>query len=462
MFTNTKFKNFYIAVLLSVTLALSIFAEPSLFSIYINNVIPVRIALPILVLVGYILFLKKIKIKKKSYLDFALIFLFLFNLVNFLTIFVTVDVKNYLGINIFWFLLFLYLLLLKNVNLSYAKTIFFKFLLGISILMVFLSAVSFIYFLYIFLFNGYWGPIKVSTVISDENHYAFYVLFLIFTNLYLLNTKTLRVKSYIYYLILFFLSSIFLGLQSRSAMLGLLFGGIVYVFFSILKKLLIIKPIIVILLGLFFSTWFFKPFVTTASPKYANTPITKKQESANLKLNEDQKNFDTIVNIEKLNNNLPHSLNEASVKSHISLLFISYFAGINNPLLGVGVGSFNEYVMANKNLFNLYAKYDPQAAYSGVFPAHSMYGQNLAESGFFGFTFYILFLFSIFIFLLNKINNTKDEVSFRLVLCSLSIFVGYLVFTITYNLHEEWFWIPFFTLLVLVDQQSNKNQKSLN
>ncbi|MBP7859465.1 O-antigen ligase family protein [Patescibacteria group bacterium] len=439
----------------------SIFAEPTMFSIFVFNLLPVRILLISFDLILFILAFRKINFKL-LFKDWVFISLSAFILFSSISYFYTLDIRSYFSIMAFWgnLLLFYTLLFsfkeeLRNVKNIIEKTYFVSF-----IVMLVASILTFIWYFYRYYYKGYWGPFRVSFFIADENHYSIYILLALFVCLYFLLTKKFNNK--FLYTLIFLLSSIFFGLKSRSGFLALLISIATFIFlykFKIEKKRLYkLAPISIIFAGLLFGDLFFKPFTSTSSPIiYKNAPfdiLTTQNDIASadsFSLSEaDIKRFSKQT---YFFDNLPLFLNEASVKSHFALIYSSVNLGVQKPVFGWGLGSFNEALDNNKELKYLYARYDPQAANGGLYPAHSMYGQALAETGFVGLLLYLNFVLAIFYKFYQLFLSAKDFDSKIYYLTFFSVFAGSLVFTIFYNLHEEWFWVPMILGLFLVEKK---------
>jgi hypothetical protein len=452
----------YLPILVSVSIILSVLADPNRFSVFVYNVVPIRLFLPLITIIGFLLFVTK----EKLFLLFKdRIFLSLLAFTSFtaFSFFYTQDLTEFVALiafytNLIGFYLVLFLVKNKVPNqLSTFDKTYFYTLLVTNVL----SLINFFYHWYIYTYKGYWGSLRVVSTITDENHYALYLIIGLFIIMYLILTKFNR-YSFVSYSLLSFSSVIFFALKSRSGFLALITSCFVFIFLT--KKLnrkALYKSIAVIFISLVLGYFVFKPFESTGTVYYTEYGkediVSSRYSSRKVVIKTYQKKYFWFD--ETIEKHLPEFLSEASIKSHLALIYSSAVIGFNYPLFGVGAGSFNE-ALVQTGLINLYARYDPQAAGSGSFPVHTMYGQALAEGGFVGLGLYLLVLFFILRRFILLYKYAADDKNTILASSFIAIFSGYLVFSMFYNVHEEWFWVPLILGLFLVKTKGLKTQKT--
>ena len=447
-----RYKNLYITLLIVLPLFFSIFADASLFSIFINNLIPVRLVLVALNLLGVLYIFKKRLNIKSVFKDGLFISLSAFILFSFLSYFYTPDLKTYFSMIAFYVNLLIFYAVL-SVFSKKIKTKLNIFESTFYYLLVFINSLSLVIGLrtyYLLLYGGYWGPVRVVSTITDENHYAMFLVIGIFVTLYFIFTKYQN-HSWLNYLLLFFSVVLLSATKSRSGFLALFAGITIYFTISLWKHLFSLKKLTLTLTFLFlaivFGFYIFKPFTTTGVVRYTNDLTQKEVHTPTYTLIKTPYKFSYFDKY--VENLLPDSLSGASIKAHLALIYSSIVMGIKHPVFGVGVGGFND-TLVNSNLIELYARYDPQAATSKNFPAHSMYGKAFGEGGFIGLFLYLAILFYMGKKYWFNFKHAKDYNNKVLALSFISIFGGFLVFSIFYNVHEEWFWVPAFLGLIIV------------
>lgn len=446
---NRVLKSPQINLVIFLFLFLSLLAAPDLFSLYIYNITPIRIFLPLISLLGIYANREKLS---KVLRDPIFKALSLYCVYLSLSVFYTVDFKDYFELLAFHLNLTLFYTFLFTISGQIKRSLESFEICWLAVLAFtnVASVIVFIYHFYIFFTGKYWGPLRVVSTITDENHYAFYLVMAILFLVYLIVSKLKSPRLLVYYLLLS--SGVILsGLRSRSGFLSLslsiLLVSIFYWRFGVSKKI-ILNCLAVIFFSVLIGFAIFRPFSTTGSVYYISGSEHTATEIGDKKViyttPRTYKYFDYIVE-----DKMPEFLSEASVKSHLALIYSSFYLGLKHPLVGVGLGSFNEY-MKSEGLLDLYARYDPQAASSTDFPSHTMYGQVFAETGLIGLLMYLYVLALIITHFYSEIlNSTKTR---HVSIAFFGMCVGYLVFSFFYNLHEEWFWIPLFLGIFLTKE----------
>jgi len=116
------------------------------------------------------------------------------------------------------------------------------------------------------------------------------------------------------------------------------------------------------------------------------------------------------------------------------------------PFIGGGTGSFFEHFKETPTS-NEFLKRDPAGLSSRV-PAHSIWGEVLAESGGFGlfaFLGLILIQFGVYIYALNHTNNSTN---YQLYSSFLGSLIGLLVAGVFYSYNSEFYFILLFLPLI--------------
>ena len=459
MLPNSLKKNFTLLFVL-ILIWFSVFSEPTKFSIIFYNLLPIRILLPILISTSFIFFFKKkdlyILLKDKIFLV-----LLLFLLVKIVSGFVTVDYGSYFGLVAFWSVLTLFYVSLFFQR-DFIKTQPFIFYFSYISLMLFVNILSFakyFYFVYqnVFPIGTHIINLKISHVIADENHYSFFLLVGIFVMISFIRTYTKNKILIAASIFSIFTSSAFIvATESRTGILSFSLGVGFYLFLELFrskrKKFVresvypVMYSVLAILIGILVGWFVIDPYTNTNEFYMSGNNA---DSSKNLGYIETYVNPFTPRNssqypiFQKFLEGLPGFLNEPSFKAHLVLLYSSFEMAWDSPVLGVGVGSFDE-SLKSSDLINIFARYDPRSSQSAILPPHSMYGEALAETGFVGLAIYLVLLYLLgkkylARFLAGLLQN-KSFLSQSL----LAMFVSFMFFTIFYNLNEEWFFIPLF------------------
>ncbi|MEK7595151.1 MAG: glycosyltransferase family 39 protein [Patescibacteria group bacterium] len=138
-----------------------------------------------------------------------------------------------------------------------------------------------------------------------------------------------------------------------------------------------------------------------------------------------------------------------SFASHFMLLTGAYQIFESHPVLGGGYGSFFEHFKDTPVAATYYAR-DP-AALSGRVPAHSIWGEVLSETGFVGFTIFVLLVLFILgtVYYSSRVLESKNSIGESNMIFSFgSAIVAFLVSGIFYSYNAEFFFIILFLTFV--------------
>ncbi|PIR43590.1 hypothetical protein COV24_02075 [candidate division WWE3 bacterium CG10_big_fil_rev_8_21_14_0_10_32_10] len=403
---NAMLKNAGI-FLLSLLSFLMVLNHKELFSIYQWNILPVRIVSALLILYGLLLLF----IYKKKLVDAVFFSLFGLFVVIFCSSFVSSDLLDSLLYALFYlFVAFLYLsikFLYKNIK-NFKELFIDLYLISVSV------SLAVVVFQIIFFYStsklvGAVWPVpnhvpRFGAFFWDINHFGLFLAFGFWLCVYKVFIFAKNKVHLLKYSCLLFLILISLFLtSSRSALLGLGFGTLVftflflYYFTSVLKKhfYMFIKYLVIFLPVFIFSVSVF-----------AGTFI---------------RNF-FFYRIH-------------SFFTHFILLKIGFYMFLKHPLLGVGGNDFGT-ALKDSSFFKDFALLDP-GALSYKVPIHSVWFQFLTESGILAFIFFAFF--SIFtLFLLFKSYTKTKKILFLILF---SAFFGALVSGIFYSYNLEFFWL---------------------
>lgn len=131
-----------------------------------------------------------------------------------------------------------------------------------------------------------------------------------------------------------------------------------------------------------------------------------------------------------------------SFDSHFLLLTGSWQIFEKYPILGGGYGSFYEQFSKTKISATFFSR-DPAALNTRV-PAHSIWGELLAETGVLGFSAMLIFYSSVVFTLLYASLRLKKRHDFVICSAMSGSVIGILVAGIFYSYNAEFFWIILF------------------
>jgi 4-amino-4-deoxy-L-arabinose transferase-like glycosyltransferase len=128
-----------------------------------------------------------------------------------------------------------------------------------------------------------------------------------------------------------------------------------------------------------------------------------------------------------------------SFDSHFMLLTGALQVFDKYPILGGGYGSFFEHFSKTKIAPTFFGR-DPAALNTRV-PAHTIWGELLAETGMAGFTVFIVLTSILIGLLLYNFSTLQDSKQKLLNLGMGSVVIGWLVAGVFYSYNSEFFWI---------------------
>lgn len=131
-----------------------------------------------------------------------------------------------------------------------------------------------------------------------------------------------------------------------------------------------------------------------------------------------------------------------SFDSHILLLTGSWQVFEKYPVIGGGYGSFYEHFSKTKISATFFAR-DPAALNTRV-PAHSIWGELLAETGILGFSAMLVFYAGVVFTLLYASLRLKKRQEYVVASAMTGSVIGILVAGIFYSYNSEFFWIILF------------------
>jgi O-antigen ligase len=131
-----------------------------------------------------------------------------------------------------------------------------------------------------------------------------------------------------------------------------------------------------------------------------------------------------------------------SFDSHFLLLTGSWQIFEKYPILGGGYGSFYEQFSKTKISATFFSR-DPAALNTRV-PAHSIWGELLAETGILGFSAMLVFYAGIVLTLLHASLRLKKRQDYILCAAMSGSVIGILVAGVFYSYNSEFFWLILF------------------
>ncbi len=135
-----------------------------------------------------------------------------------------------------------------------------------------------------------------------------------------------------------------------------------------------------------------------------------------------------------------------SFDSHLLLLRGAFQVFESYPYIGGGYGSFFEHFSKTKVAAEFFGR-DPAALNVRV-PAHTIWGELVAETGITGLAVFILFILSGLLPLLYLSQNQKDKKEYLISSAMLAGLVGWLTAGIFYSYNSEFFWLVFFMYFI--------------
>lgn len=302
--------------------------------------------------------------------NFCFLFLFLFLIFSLITSFFSTSIFISLPI---WFSYLAFGLLFYLITQAKFSLKYLDFLVNYFIV---ISDILCLVGIYFFIVGNY---SRVTSLFYWPNPFASYLLFSIFIILYyLINNKKIFNSIILTYFSFILIITSFLFTFSRGALIGLIFALAIYLIInskSILKHIKLLVVLILLIIICFYSI---------NNSKKSSFPIISGKDG--------------------------HVILDQSSK-----IRINYWRGAikiykDYPIFGSGLGTFQA----------IYPQYQKDPVSAGKYP-HNLYLETLSETGIFTFSFFILFLISIYLIDLRKIN--KEDLSLPLYLGGMAFLI---------------------------------------
>lgn len=414
-------KNFRVSVYL--LLILSLLLHKELFSFYRWDLMPIRAYMLALLCAGitkvYFWLFKSDKKKKLQDLsqlkDPYIIILSLLWLVRGISIYFSKNLQSSLLLFGFFttivvFVAFIIPYLKKNPEeiIKYLKFYVFA-VFGLTL---------FGYFQYVLylstgkIIGAFWnipGNIaRVGATFWDVNHYgALLAAILPITAMFVLIEKSIKTKLLYFFMSFSMLITLFLT-NSRTAWMIAVFSALTFVMVFLIKKW-----------GFKSLSYLFITLVLIALPLIREYSIKDSKFRAEIK-----QYFHYRMD---------------SFDSHILLLQGSLQIFSKYPILGGGYGGFFEHFSQTEIAPTFFGR-DPAALNTRV-PAHTIWGEVLAETGVIGYSIWILFCLLLLGTLLKAVYKASSFEKFMFSNAMFSVLVGWLIAGIFYSYNSEFFWI---------------------
>lgn len=435
--------NFFSALVLA--LVLSTFLHKELFSIYVWDLLPIRIFMGAFILNSIYEFyiFNKFSLKFLKYIKDPFVILNLgFIISRLISTVNTLNLNSSINLNIFTIAITVFILTLyfkissEDILILFKKYIFIGFLLC---LVTFIQLI--VYFKFSFLFGAILNiagnsvdfptfsltkdffndslklvvMTRVGSLFWDVNHFGGFLAGLVvpLSALLFVMPKGREKNWYLFY---FFIINLTLFLtNSRSAWL---LAGIAYLIFFIFAayKKVGKKGIIYSIFGILVVSLIL------------------------LFMYQDKNSFFR----EKVRSYFHYRLD--SFDSHFLLLQGTVDVFNKFPLIGGGAGSFFEHFKTTESS-NEFLRRDP-AGLSVRVPAHSIWGETIAETGMVGLSVFILLVLLVLGYYLYAIIHQKDSEDYYLVSSFFATTIGWLVSGIFYSFNSEFFYILFFLPII--------------
>lgn len=407
---------------LYILLVLSVLLHKELFSIYSWNILPARIAMLAISFFVVVDVVRSIRNKdvdwlKKELLNPVILSLAAFWVIAGMSIFFSKNVEA--SLSVYAFLTSMVALSIYLVRVFHGDRTqilrFIKFYIIVAFILSLIGFVQiFVFKKYNFIFGAFWNvpdhTPRVGSLFWDVNHFAgFLVLLLPVIGAFILVSRW-RDR------LLFFMAgaSILVTLALTNARSGWIACGVALLTFCLLlvfrrfryKGLSIIFiAILIVTLGIF-SQYLRK-----------DSPIRR-----------------------EIRQYFHYRLD--SFDSHFLLLTGSWQIFEKYPILGGGYGSFYEQFSKTKISATFFSR-DPAALNTRV-PAHSIWGELLAETGILGFSAMAFFYASVVFALLYASLRLKKHHDFIICSAMAGSVIGILVAGVFYSYNSEFFWIILF------------------
>ncbi len=407
---------------LYILLALSVLLHKELFSIYSWNILPGRVfmvALTVFVSFSVVRGLRETGFDyfKQQLVDPVVVFLGAFLVVAGISILFSKNLVASLSVYAFLITIFALYIFLKLVFLG-DKLLLLKSIKIYILIALILTLIGYlqiwVYRQFDFIFGAFWNvpghmP-RIGSSFWDVNHFAGFLVLLLPVAWVLVLTSPWKQKPF------FVLASISMSVSLilTNARSGWVAGGLSGMVFTLLlvykkyryKGLGLIATLIVTLFGLFL--WQYTD---------RESPIRR----------EVRQYFHYRLD---------------SFDSHFLLLTGAWQVFEKYPILGGGYGSFFEHFAKSKISATFFAR-DPAALNTRV-PAHSIWGELLAETGIVGFSLMLGSYLTVVFMLVYSALRSKNRTTTLLTTAMAGSVIGILIAGVFYSYNSEFFWLAIF------------------
>lgn len=403
-------------------LAVSVLLHKELFSIYSWNILPARIFMGAIMVFVIVEVVKSLKNKgvgwvKQELANPAIISLLAFWIIAGLSIFFSKNIPASLSVYAFLTTVVALAIYLTRVfQGDRARVLHFtKFYIFVAFVLSLVGFIQiFVFEKYKFIFGAFWNvpghTPRIGSLFWDVNHFAGFLVLLLPVIGALVLVSKWREK------IIYNIAGISIGvtLLLTNARSGWIACGVAFLTFGLLliyrrfryKGLATIFSVILLLSLALFSQYLKK-----------DSPIRH-----------------------EIRGYFHYRLD--SFDSHFMLLTGSWQIFEKYPLLGGGYGSFYEQFSKTKISATFFSR-DPAALNTRV-PAHSIWGELLAETGVLGFSAMLVFYASVVFTLVYASLRLKKRQDYILSSAMAGSVIGILVAGIFYSYNSEFFWLILF------------------
>ncbi|MBU1017253.1 glycosyltransferase family 39 protein [Patescibacteria group bacterium] len=387
-----------------------------LFFSYVRNGMSLNIKKALFAFISYI---------KKDIFLFLLLLVWLIRLISFS---MSLNLISSLSYQLFFSEIILIYILVKKCVGNEGEMFILKFLRNYVLAGFLMSLYSpYQYYMYKFkdkILPGVWPlenrPVRIGSLFWDINHYGAYLATVIpFIPFFLIKAKSIKLK--VFYSFAFLICLISFGMTlSRSAIIGLSAGGLLYLILFSLK-------------GYFKQSLFI--LVSVAALSFGFIYIA------------DRMGLDLSYQLQKrfLSINFSYRVWDDSINAHSALAYGSWQVMEENPIIGGGYGSFNEQFRTTE-IAKTYFDLDPVK--DAVIPPHSVWFEPLSATGLLGAVPFYLFFILICYALLTRYQKSKELGDILLVLGFISGLFAVSLSGFFYSYNLEFFYIFVFLALL--------------
>jgi hypothetical protein len=154
--------------------------------------------------------------------------------------------------------------------------------------------------------------------------------------------------------------------------------------------------------------------------------------------------------------------NDSSTSAHLLFVKGALEIGLHHPLLGVGYGNFSD-AFVKTATFKEFSKYDAGVAQGGgKFPSHTLWGENLAETGIPGFLVFAIVIMLISLIIARSWVDASDKEEKVLLGSGLAFIIAVQAFSVVFALNKEFYWLFMFILVLLASHLYHSKKKGGN